>query len=53
MESAFQKTACSQIPMGRLSNAEENARMTLFLLSDEHPFATGQAYVTGGGFLSV
>ena len=50
---SLEQRVVSQIPMGRLSTAEENARMTLFLLSDECPFATGQAYVTDGGFLSV
>jgi NAD(P)-dependent dehydrogenase (short-subunit alcohol dehydrogenase family) len=39
------------IPMRRTSNIDEVARMILFLLSDECPFATGQSFTPDGGWL--
>jgi 2-keto-3-deoxy-L-fuconate dehydrogenase len=37
-------------PMGRLGNAEEIARMCVYLASDESVFVTGQSFVIDGGW---
>jgi len=40
-----------QIPLGRLAQPEEIARLVLFLVSDENTYITGQTFVADGGFL--
>jgi 3alpha(or 20beta)-hydroxysteroid dehydrogenase len=39
-------------PLGRMANAEEVARMVLFLASDQSSFCTGGDYVVDGGTLA-
>lgn len=39
----------SQHPAGRVGNADDIARMVLFLLDDENNFITGQNFVVDGG----
>lgn len=41
------------IPMRRVSTIDEVARITLFLLSDECPFLTGQGIVIDGGWTAA
>lgn len=39
-------------PMGRIGRSEEIAALTVFLLSDEASFTTGQSYAADGGWLA-
>ena len=39
-------------PLSRMANAEEVARMVLFLASDQSSFCTGGDYVVDGGTLA-
>ena len=39
-------------PLARMANAEEVARMVLFLASDQSSFCTGGDYVVDGGTLA-
>lgn len=42
----------SQVPLGRLGEPEEIAKLVLFLSSDQNSFITGQNIVADGGFLA-
>jgi 3alpha(or 20beta)-hydroxysteroid dehydrogenase len=42
----------SKYPLGRMANADEVARMVLFLASDQSSFCTGGDYVVDGGTLA-
>ena len=41
-----------EYPLGRMANADEVARMVLFLASDQSSFCTGGDYVVDGGTLA-
>ena len=43
---------CREIPLGRLANAEEPARIVAWLLSDETVYMTGSHVVCDGGILA-
>lgn len=52
-EQAARDTVLPMIPMGRISDPSEIARLVLFLSSDAASFITGQAVVIdGGGFVA-
>jgi len=42
---------CERIPLGRLADPEEIAKLVLFLCSDQNTYITGQLIVADGGFL--
>lgn len=41
------------VPLGRISTAEEIAKLACFLLSEDAAHVTGHAFVAGGGELLV
>ena len=43
---------CREVPLGRLANAEEPARIVAWLLSDETAYMTGSHVVCDGGILA-
>lgn len=43
---------CQEIPLGRLANAEEPAKIVAWLLSDETAYMTGSHVVCDGGILA-
>jgi NAD(P)-dependent dehydrogenase (short-subunit alcohol dehydrogenase family) len=43
---------CHEIPLGRLANAQDPARIVLWLLSDETTYMTGSHVVCDGGILA-
>ncbi len=43
---------CQEIPLGRLANAEDPARIVAWLLSDETTYMTGSHVVCDGGILA-
>ena len=43
---------CREIPMGRLAQAEDPARVVAWLLSDESVYMTGSHVVCDGGILA-
>lgn len=45
------KAIIKTIPVGRLAQPQEMARMAAFLVSDENTYLTGQTLVVDGGFL--
>ena len=45
------KDIIKTIPVGRLAQPQEMARMAAFLVSDENTYLTGQTLVVDGGFL--
>jgi len=46
------KKLLKQIPMGRFAEAEEIAKVAVFLCSDLNSYITGQTLVVDGGFIS-
>lgn len=48
-EAAYMKKRDEQVPMGRMGDAWDVARATLFLASDEASYITGQKIVVDGG----
>ena len=44
------KELTEQIPLGRMANTEEIAKLITFLCSDENTYITGQAITIDGGF---
>jgi NAD(P)-dependent dehydrogenase (short-subunit alcohol dehydrogenase family) len=43
---------CREIPLGRLANPEDPARIVAWLLSDESAYMTGSHLVCDGGILA-
>ncbi len=43
---------CGEIPLGRMAQPEEIARVVWFLISPENTYITGQTIVADGGFLA-
>jgi NAD(P)-dependent dehydrogenase (short-subunit alcohol dehydrogenase family) len=43
---------CREIPLGRLANADDPARIVAWLLSDEAAYMTGSHVVCDGGILA-
>ena len=49
---AMRVQLCREIPLGRLANAEDPARIVAWLLSDEAAYVTGSHVVCDGGILA-
>ena len=49
---AMRAQICREIPLGRLANAEDPARIVAWLLSDEAVYMTGSHVVCDGGILA-
>lgn len=49
---AEQARLCAEIPLRRMADPSEIARLVRFLISDENSYITGQAIVIDGGFLA-
>lgn len=47
------KAICATVPLGRLGQPDEVAKMVLFLASDESSFSTGAEFIVDGGYVSV
>ena len=47
------KDICQQIPLGRLAQPEEIAKVVSFLASDDNSYITGQNIITDGGFTII
>ena len=43
------KSMCSKVPLGRLANPKDIARVIVFLASDEADYITGQSITVSGG----
>ena len=41
---------CDTIPLGRMAQADELAKLAAFLVSEENTYLTGQVIVADGGF---
>jgi len=49
---AEQARLCAEIPLRRMADPYEIARLVRFLISDENSYITGQSIVIDGGFLA-
>lgn len=49
----IQQEILPRIPMGRMAEMEEIARLALWLASDEASYVTGQAIAADGGWMAV
>lgn len=51
LDGALRERVLARIPLGRLADAEDIARVALFLASDAASFITGETIAVDGGFL--
>lgn len=47
---AFEKMMAPKVPMGRVGQSEEVARVVVFLASEEASYVTGQSLIVDGGY---